>query len=186
MSLGLNIYQLVQSNLPAGFTVTNDYVDTRLKYWRALLYESADIDEADKFNDNAWTALPKADEWAILMSYCITYDIYLLILTGNFISTAGSNEESSEGGGQVKKIITGPTEVEFHNNTESLASILKLITGPAGLFDQFMSLACAFATRLGVKLPFCTLNGFAGRIIIGKRPLRGKRYFNWVTKKHIK
>lgn len=185
MALGLTIYQLVASNLPAGFSVTNNYIEERLKYWQLLLQDAADISSDDVYDLDKWAALKDGDKWLILLSYCVVYDVYVRILSGNFLSMGSSEESENSGGGNVKKIVTGPTEVEYYDSSTSLAALLKVITGPNGLFDQFLALACAFAQQLGVFLPFCSLPSRA-KIIIGKRPLRGVRYFNYVIKKSSK
>src|SRR5690606_26510844 len=110
----------------------DSYIDTRLRYWQLFLYPAAKIEEVDIYDIEKWT-----DEWLILLAYCITYDIYIRILSGAFIAQFGGSEEedggSSEGSGAIKKIVTGPTEVEYHNNADALASFLKNFTGPDGI-----------------------------------------------------
>lgn len=183
MALDLDIYQLVASNLPTGFVVNNDYIDQRLKYWQLFLRDGAEIAPEDTYDINAWKALEDGDKWLILLSYCITYDIYLKILSGTFFMVGGGEtSETGEGGGQIKKIVTGPTEVEYHDSSKALSEIIKALRGEGGLFDEFLRLACAFANQLGISLPFCSSN-YRAKLIIGKKPLRGQRYFNYIIKK---
>lgn len=177
MSLGLTINQLVESNLPADFSVSMDYIETRLKYWQTLLYEAANVGESDKYDICKWS-----DKWQILLSYCITYDIYVRVLSGSFIAIAGSTGGSSEGG-TIKSITTGPTEVEYHNDSEALAMLLKTLKDPEGPFYSMLALACGFANNLGVKLPFCRAKKHVSPLLIGKTPLKGKAYYNYITKK---
>lgn len=182
MALDLDIYQLVASNLPTGFVVSEDYVDQRLKYWQLFLRDGAEIPPEDTYDMGAWEALPEGDKWLILLSYCIVYDTYLKILSGAFF-LIGREENGEEGeGGQIKKIVTGPTEVEYHDSSKALSEIIKALRGPGGLFDEFLRLACAFANQLGISLPFCE-SFYRAQIIIGKRPLRGEAYFNYIIKK---
>lgn len=182
MALGLTIEQLVASNLPAGFVVSDDYITTRLKFWQLFLAEAAELPEgSDVYDINVWTALEDGDKWLMLLAYCVTYDIYLLIIAGKFIALGSSNGE--EGGGEVKKIVTGPTEVEFHDSANALAVLIKNMKGPNGIFDAFLALACGFASQLGVKLPFCAQRMVPGLVIGKKRPLRGERYFDYIIRK---
>lgn len=179
MSIGLTIYQLVESNLPADFVVSNDYINTRLKYWQLLLYKAAEIDEADKYSITEWP-----DDWLILLSYCVTYDLYVRILSGAFIAIGEvSSSSSTKSDGGIKKIVTGPTEVEYHNSSESLTDLLKNIRSPDGAFWDMLQLACAFAQQLGVKLPFCKAKKIPIGLTIGKVPLKGKAYYEYITKK---
>lgn len=181
MALDLDIYQLVASNLPTGFVVSTDYVDQRLKYWQLFLRDGADVDPADTYDLAVWQALPEGDKWLILFSYAITYDVYLKILSGSFfLINVDEGEEST--GGQIKKIVTGPTEVEYHDSSKALSDIIKALRGPDGLLEEFLKMACGFANQLGVSLPFCN-SSYRARIIIGKKPLRGKAYFNYIIKK---
>lgn len=183
MALDLTIYQLVASNLPAGFVVSDNYIDERLKYWQLFLRDGAEIDPEDVYKWSAWLALEDGDKWAILLSYCIAYDVYLKILGGFFLWVNPGEQEES--GGSVKKIVTGPTEVEYHDSSKALSEIIKAIKGQGGLLDEFLRLACAFAAQLGISLPFCE-PGYKAKIIIGKKPLRGESYFRYVTKRPLK
>lgn len=180
MSLDLTVYQLVRSNLPADFVVSDPYIDTRLKYWQLFLYRAAKVAEEDKYDIDSWT-----DEWRVLLSHTITYDIYLRIITGSFIAqiSGGDSEESGSGQGPIKKIATGPTEVEYHNTAGTLSSFLKGFNAPGGMMELFMQEACGWAAQLGVKLPFCSTRNLYKGLVVGKRPLRGKRYYNYLIKK---
>lgn len=178
MPLDLSIYQLVRNNLPADFVVSDEYLDIRLKYWQLFLYEAAGVDEDDIYNILAWT-----DSWVILLSYCILYDIYVKIVSGKFIAYMGSGSEGDAGSGDIKKITTGPTEVEYHNSADNLKVFLSGFLEPGGFMDLFMQEACAWASRVAVKLPFCHAKKLQVGLMIGKRPIKGKRYYAYITKK---
>lgn len=161
--LGLTIDQLVADALPAGFVVSEAYVQNRLRVWQTGLWEAANVDEASKYEISAYT-----DDWHILLSYLIVYDTLSRVLSGNFTSVLDPGTDTEEGGGGVKKIVTGPTEVEFHDTTTALAKLLTAMNGENGIFNQFLITACAFAGKLGVQLPFCARRNTGGCISIVK------------------
>lgn len=171
--LGLDVNQLVSDELPAGFTVSQDYLDNRLKVWQLLLWVAAKVPEESMYDIEAYS-----DDWKVLLSYLIVYDVLQRILLGNFVTVLDTGTEDSGGG--VKKIVTGPTEVEFHDTGKALAEILKALS-EGGLFAQFLATACAFANKLGIKLPFCAALKRPGCISIlhNKFPHAG---FNGLTR----
>lgn len=147
----ISINQLVEDNLPAGFSVSQDYIDRRLEVWQLLLYKAAEI-PADYMTDiTVWS-----NEWRIVLAYCIIYDIYMKIISGNILfGGSSSDNEGISTGKDVKKITTGPTEVEYFNTKESWAELMKFWLQPGGLLELFFAQACMAAATVGVKLPFC-------------------------------
>ena len=77
----------------------------------------------------------------------------------NSSSTSESeSSESSRGSGEVKRIQTGPTEVEFFNDTDSesktSSNVIKAMqTG--GVIDILKQNLCMLAERLSIYLPIC-------------------------------
>ena len=76
-------------------------------------------------------------------------------------STSSSESESSEssrGSGEVKRIQTGPTEVEFFNDTDSesktSSNVIKAMQ-PGGVIDILKQNLCMLAERLSIYLPIC-------------------------------
>lgn len=153
MALGQTISQLVEDQLPAGFVVSPEFVARRLMVNQLLIHEAANVSEVDAYTLDRYT-----DSWKVLLSYLIVYDVLNRILTGAFVTTVGDTTqegEESEGGGAVKKIVTGPTEVEFHDTIKSLGDLMKSLTSEGGMFSQFLTMACGLASKLGIQLPFC-------------------------------
>lgn len=79
----------------------------------------------------------------------------------NSTSTSNSESESSEssrGSGEVKRIQTGPTEVEFFNDTDSesktSSNVIKAMQ-PGGVIDILKQNLCMLAERLSIYLPIC-------------------------------
>jgi hypothetical protein len=157
--LGIEIVQLVESQLPAGFSVSEDYVKQRTRVWQLFLHGEAGVDETDMFDITKYPA-----KYQIIIGYLIMWDIIQKILLGSFIKVSGGDGTTPQKG-VVKKITTGPSDVEFHNSSEALAGIIKALHGD--LTQAFIGTACAFASSMGLQLPFCDkIQGFAGPTIM--------------------
>ena len=80
------------------------------------------------------------------------------ILENNTTSSSGGSEPSDGYQGDVKKIQTGPTQVEYFNPNEDesdLASNIIKALGPGGLLDMMKENLCMLAGRLDIYLPIC-------------------------------
>lgn len=73
-------------------------------------------------------------------------------------SSDSESSESSRGSGEVKRIQTGPTEVEFFNDTDSesktSSNVIKAMQ-PGGVIDILKQNLCMLAERLSIYLPIC-------------------------------
>lgn len=94
----------------------------------------------------------------------------ILTSTGKYISeltrtneNKSNNKEDSDDegvrGDRVKKITTGPTEVEYFDNISDSVSnffstYMKALQ-PGGVMDQLRKNLCTLAQRLDIYLPFC-------------------------------
>lgn len=73
-------------------------------------------------------------------------------------TTSGGSEPPDGYQGDVKKIQTGPTQVEYFNPNEDesdLASNIIKALGPGGLLDMMKENLCMLAGRLDIYLPIC-------------------------------
>ena len=80
------------------------------------------------------------------------------IIKDNSQSSDSSSDTSSASGGLIKKIVTGPTEVEYFNDTESEKDFILNITKatqPGGFIDILKQNLCMLAGRLDIYLPIC-------------------------------
>lgn len=80
------------------------------------------------------------------------------------------SEDSGEAGGSVKKIVTGPTEVEFFDTADALNSMFSSSKYSKPLIDNLFNGLCALANRIGIKIPYCTddHDGYGKRFRVGK------------------
>ncbi len=89
----------------------------------------------------------------------------ILTGTGEYIkvinSTGGTEGENFEEtrGDRVKRIQTGPTEVEYYDSlsdaTSSLFKAYSQAVKPGGIMDELRKNLCMLAQRLSIYLPFC-------------------------------
>lgn len=80
------------------------------------------------------------------------------ILENNTTSSSGGSEPPDGYQGDVKKIQTGPTQVEYFNpngDESDLASNIIKALGPGGLLDMMKENLCMLAGRLDIYLPIC-------------------------------
>lgn len=90
----------------------------------------------------------------------------VLTSTANYLRELNSNSSSGEGdedsakGERIKKIQTGPTEVEYYDSlSESNSSLFKAysqLVKPGGFMDEMRKNLCMLAQRLNIYLPFCS------------------------------
>lgn len=86
----------------------------------------------------------------------------LLARTGKGLSEMAntpSDPEDPDEPGRIKKITTGPTEVEYFDKlSESISSMWKYYTQalePGGIIDELRKNLCTLAQRLEIFIPFC-------------------------------
>lgn len=86
----------------------------------------------------------------------------LIAKTGKSLSemnTEPVDSEDPDEGGRIKKITTGPTEVEYFDKiSESISSMWKYYTQalqPGGIIDELRKNLCTLAQRLEIFIPFC-------------------------------
>ena len=88
----------------------------------------------------------------------------LLARTNDFFSkfqsqSESSNSEEEDSSTRIKKITTGPTEVEYFDKySDSIASWWKYYIQalqPGGIIDELRINLCTLAQRLDIYLPFC-------------------------------
>lgn len=64
-------------------------------------------------------------------------------------------DDSENAGGSVKKIITGPTEVEFFDTAEALSDFLSSSKNGKSVLDSMFVGLCGLANKIGIKIPYC-------------------------------
>ena len=157
--LSMDIDSYLQVELPHGFTLDNNFINQKIRYWRLFLQDGFDISDSNLDIDLAWPILVK-----VLIAKLVAYDALVLAIKGNLLTIFGSNANStgtttSSKAGGIKAITTGPSKVEFHAAGETMSQIIKSSSGTsAGSTSILSTLAediCGLARKLTVKLPMC-------------------------------
>jgi len=125
---------------PKSATVQALAIPLLIQKWQAMLYEGLKISEADKNDETKYTF-----EGNMLITLLIIRDFLILAVSDLTASAQGS------GAGDIKKIVTGPTEVERYSASESLKEIMK----PGGVYDLLQAEICGLAGVLGIYISGC-------------------------------
>lgn len=172
--LGIGIDEFVKINLPSTLTLIPTIIPTLKKKWQLMLYEavSPQILDANIYNEAQWP-----DIWNLLISYCIIYDILLILsqesLIGSFqldsSNTSGSTNSNSASGG-LKRLVEGPSEAEWFDLSSQLTNMFKANPDGSTSFSMMTAQACAIASKLRVKLPFCPAINVPTLFVITDKP----------------
>jgi PKD repeat protein len=127
-----------------GLTTTEENKDAYIAQWQLYIQPlvSPEIPFSEVFNESAYPPLANA-LIASLAAHSILMDIAA--------SSGASSTTSGAGGGAVKKIITGPAEVEF----QDASNASKQFFGEFGAITQLTKEICQLAARLMILLPMC-------------------------------
>jgi len=108
--------------------------------WRLLLYQGLNVPTEDRLNPQSYPY-----EANLLIAYLICRDILSSIILDATSMAALSGE------GSIKKITTGPTEIERFSLGDGIKDIMKA----GGIWESFMSQICSLANLLGVYISGC-------------------------------
>lgn len=144
----------LNSELPANITLTEDYRNQRIFYWRRILQAAFKIPDANINIEEKWPTLANA-----LLAKLVVYDAIMLASRGSFTAFMGGDYTSSENlGGPVSKVETGPTNVEFHSTSKALSEVFQPGSSGVSAFDIMLVDLCGLASFLKVKIPMCKGN----------------------------
>jgi hypothetical protein len=147
-SLLYSIIKQVDNILPGVADVYWEGIERYKVRWQLALHKALSseagvvLDPEDIHDETKW---PYA--WNTLISQLISRDIIL----DNQTSISGVNSGTAQGGGMIKKIVTGPTEAEWHSSGTVLDAVFK----DQGLFSEITKRICAMGEELGVTFSFC-------------------------------
>ncbi len=147
------IEAFIESELPSNLTLTQNYINQRLLYWRTLLQSAFNIADSDVEVESAWPILVNN-----LFAKLIVYDSLIKATRGSFVQFLGGSyiDQTTEGGGGIKSVETGPTKVEYYDTATSAKQAFTATTGNLSMFDTLTQDICGLAKNLKVKLPMCS------------------------------
>lgn len=173
--LPLSLSDFIDAMLPNGLPYDQEYKDALIAKWQLYLAPlvTPAISDDVIFNEQAYPPLVNA-----LIAALVAYDIFINAaqqayiafvassqISQNQTSSSGSGSSSVSGAGGVKKIITGPSEVEWFNVTQGLSNYFRTTAGNSlssgsfgatgGPLDTMLRDICMLAARLNIMLPMC-------------------------------
>ena len=147
------------TELPSTIQLEENYKQQRILWWRVFLQSAAEVSDANLNNETSWSLL-----YRMLIAKLVAYDALEMASKGSYFQFMGGSYTDSEEtpGGPIKKITTGPSDVEFHDTVNALDKIFT--SGPNGVsgWDILKVNLCGLAHKIGVKIPMC----FGIKIII--------------------
>lgn len=161
-----SIEQYISAELPEGLTLSEKFINQKIRYWRLFLQEAYNVKDENLNVDSAWPVLVN-----VLIGKLIAYDALVTAIKGNLFSVfnATSNYQSNSSSttnGDVKSITTGPTQVEFYASGETVNSVIKSVTSNSengkSILSQMAEDLCGLASKLTLKLPMCK----AGNVVM--------------------
>lgn len=164
-SLSDTIYNLIDTYIPSSIfgeippELKQQFISKWQLYIQPLVNREIPIEEYA--NENYYEALENQ-----LIMELASYD-FMVIRANQMIAAASakvlednsSESESGTGsGGSIKKITTGPTEVEYFDigteDNDTISGVTKAMQ-PGGILDTLRSNLCMLAERLDIYLPIC-------------------------------
>lgn len=150
-----SIEAYLRSELPANLTLTMDYRNQRIMYWRRILQAAFEISDANINVESEWPTLVNA-----LLAKLVVYDALMLAASGSFVQFLGGDytDTSTVGGGGVKSVETGPAKVEYYDTASSAKQAFAASAGNISMFEALKEGLCGLARYLQVKIPMCDGN----------------------------
>lgn len=179
-----SIYKLIDTYLPSEVfgEISMALKQQLISKWQIYLGDivNHNIPPHEKDNELYYEALENQ-----LIMELVAYDYTVMNVTrlvgGSYKATSGKHVQvdgdgNEVDGGDVKKIITGPTEVEYFDSGNTKADLIRYAYDalkPGGLIDTLKKGICMLADRLDIYLPFCNLrdkNTIVPRVVDRRHP----------------
>jgi len=150
-----SIEAYLNSELPANLTLTMDFRNQKIMYWRRILQTAFEITDENLNVESAWPTLVNA-----LLAKLVVYDALMLAASGSFVQFLGGDytDATTVGGGGVKSVETGPVRVEYFDTATSAKNAFSSSAGDLSMFEALKQGMCGLANYLKVKIPMCPGN----------------------------
>lgn len=179
-SLSNSIYILIDNYMPSNIIKTFPYQMKRMFIEKWQLYIQPLVDHEVLLEDYNNELYYEALENQLIME-AASLDFLTVEFTNLLQSVSSStthiDEENPNPGEGIKRITTGPSEVEYFDPKETDKDIVSNITKamqPGGFIETLRANLCTLATRLDIWLPFCdhVNNVVVPSITNKRRPVR--------------
>lgn len=143
--LPVTVLTLVNIKLQ-GNTATEEAKQAYISQWQLYIQPLVDpeVPFSSVFDETLYPPLAN-----VLVAYLAAYSILSDIAAAGGVAAGGGGTNGNTA--VVKKIVTGPSEVEFQDNSSSQRTLY----GDKGLLAELRKEICTLAHRLLIKLPMC-------------------------------
>ncbi len=155
--LSLPIYKLVEYYLPSTLTAASKTeIIANIQTWQLYiqpLVENPDLPVADVHNESKWQALVN-----VLIGQLVAYDILIQEAAAFMATLSSTTSGGTTGSRQTKSIETGPTRVEWFNDSETLQDVSKAYSNANasnGIISLLKDSICQISSRVRIYLPIC-------------------------------
>jgi PKD repeat protein len=150
----LSISEMIDCRIPAGMTIDSlckeNYIKIEQLYLQPLM--DPEIDDESLFNENEWPPLANALIAELVAYKLILDEVNKIIL----VQSNTSSTSSSSGSAGLKKLVTGPSEAEWYNNTEAANEFISSTFKSGSTFEKTtVATICSLSKRLKIKHPLC-------------------------------
>lgn len=145
-----SIYDMVLSYIPENVDVSVGEIDGFIKKWQLYLQplvENPLVDPVNTFDEFYWPPLVNQ-----LIAELVALD--LIIQAVNIMISSSSSSTGGTSGGSMKKVVTGPTQAEWHDPSGTTDSVNNLVKS-GGALDTLIHQTCMLAKRVRIYLPIC-------------------------------
>lgn len=156
-----SVESFLDTELPTNIKLEENYRNQRLTYWRRFLMDAFSITEANLEVESSWPIMANA-----LLAKLIAYDALTLAAKGSLLQFMGGDFTKLTGqGGPIKKIETGPSNVEFYSVMDTIDKLLKPSPSGTTVLEMLSGDICGLAAKLKVKLPMCKDTSWVNPIV---------------------
>lgn len=154
-TLDIQLIELINQFIPddiVGYSTISEKANL-IRKWQSYLWPLVFIPfkvaEEDTYNEFAWPLLANN-----LIAMLVANDLIKILVQRAMTSilTGATSSESGTADSNVKKITTGPSEVEFHGSQEQSKTISSIL-GNDGASQQLILSICNLSQRLRIYLP---------------------------------
>lgn len=144
--LSQSVYTLVNQYIPENITYNQNELSGLIQKWQLFIQPLVkhEVLIEDVFNEFAYEALENQ-----LIAQLAAYDIIIQSANAYIASMGNGGTTSSRA---IKKITTGPTDVEWFPDTAAGNAFSNIFKG-GGAFSEITKSICSLSRRLSIHLP---------------------------------
>jgi len=146
-------------------SISSSLVKQLTMKWQELLYEGVGVSLENRYSEYRWPHLANT-----LIAYLIIRDSVYNSLSASALAAAATSSSSSEGGA-IKKIETGPVNVERHDGSSVASKAFTAMFNRPGLWEDIQAQLCSLAAKLGIHISGCK-----NPVVIPLKVIRGSDY----------